>query len=125
MVFDQRAEQVVINGETVTRLRMYITLAPEARHVRRVLGPTAWTILEDLAGGGVMDNLGRLIAPTTARHVARRIGVTAETVRKYLRVLMRYGLVSVEANDGRYPPEFPQVYVVNPRSSLDALFEPE
>jgi DNA-binding transcriptional ArsR family regulator len=123
MIFDQRTEQHEVDGRTQTRLRMYVSVAPEARHVRRVLGPTAWAILEDLAGGGVLDNLGRLISPTTPQHVGRRLGITSDTVRKYLKALMDHGLVTLEPNDGRYPAEYTRVYVINPRTSLDELLD--
>jgi DNA-binding IclR family transcriptional regulator len=121
--FDQRTERLEVDGRSVTRVRMYVTVAPEARHVRRVLGPMAWVVLEDLAGGGILDASARLIAPTSPQHIARRLGITPDTVRKYLKVLLERGLVTQEPNDGRYPPEFTRVYVLNPRTSLDPLFE--
>lgn len=76
-----------------------IVISSASRTLRRQLRPLAWVTLEELALDAVVEN-GRLVARTSARQVAERLGINPGTANEALRVLGRHGLVSLEREKG-------------------------
>jgi hypothetical protein len=67
--------------------------------LRRRLRPAVWVVLEEVALDAVVEH-GRLVARTSARQVAERLGINPGTAADALRVLSRLGLVSLEREKG-------------------------
>ncbi len=76
-----------------------VLLSGECRPLRRALRPLVWVILEEVALDAVVED-GSLVARTSARHVAERLGVNPSTAAEALRVLSRRGLVGLEREKG-------------------------
>jgi DNA-binding transcriptional ArsR family regulator len=76
-----------------------VVVSSASRNLRRALRPLAWVILEEVALDAVVEE-GRLVARTSARQVAERVGVNPGTAAEALRVLSRRGLVSLEREKG-------------------------
>ena len=65
-----------------------------SRALRRQLRPLAWVTLEEVALDAVAED-GRLLARTSARQVAERLGVDPGTAASALRALRRRGLLAL------------------------------
>lgn len=82
------------------------TVSPEARTVRRQLGPVAWAVLEDALCDVDMDASGRLTARTSVRRVAASLGVSKDTAARALTRLLELGLLirhgGARAGDGTF-----------------------
>ena len=72
---------------------MELNLTPDARALRRELGPLVWAVLEDIA----MDAQpvgGEFVAETNVRRLAANLGVSKDTVARALRRLDDRSLVT-------------------------------
>ena len=76
-----------------------VCLSPECRPLRLELRPLVWMVLEEVAFDAEVED-GRLVARTSARQVAERLGVNPGTAAEALRMLGRRGLVSLEREKG-------------------------
>ncbi len=76
-----------------------VLLSVAGRTLRRQLRPLAWVTLEEVALDAVAED-GRLVARTSARQVADRLGVDPGTAANALRVLRRHGLLKLEREHG-------------------------
>ena len=76
-----------------------VLLSAESRPLRRALRPLAWVILEEVALDALFEG-GRLVARTSARQIADRLGVDPTTVAKALETLRKRGLVTLEREKG-------------------------
>ncbi len=63
------------------------------RELRRLLGPTAWAALEDLAADARLEG-DRVVARTNVRRLADNLGLSKDTTARSLRRLMSAGLVT-------------------------------
>jgi hypothetical protein len=76
-----------------------VLLSAECRALRRTLRPLAWVTLEEVALSAVVEE-GRLVARTSARQVAERLGVDPGTAATALRTLRERGLVRLSREIG-------------------------
>jgi hypothetical protein len=65
-----------------------VIVRSEARELRRSLRPVVWIVLEELALDAVALD-GELVAPTSARSVAARLGLDPGTAASALRIRTR------------------------------------
>jgi DNA-binding transcriptional ArsR family regulator len=92
-----RGEQAASGGGPVL-------LSVECRPLRRSLRPLVWVILEEVALDAVAED-GRLVARTSARQIAERLGIDPGTAASALAALRERDLVSSsreEGSDGRF-----------------------
>ena len=85
----------VLRGDNAGSGSGVVLLSGECRPLRRALRPLVWVVLEEVALDAVVED-GSLVARTSARHVAERLGVNPSTAAEALRVLGRRGLVGLE-----------------------------
>lgn len=64
-----------------------------ARKLRRLVGPTAWAVLEDLAADAHPEG-SRLVAHTNVRRLADNLGLSKDTTARSLRRLVGAALVT-------------------------------
>ncbi|MBW3651608.1 MAG: MarR family transcriptional regulator [Actinobacteria bacterium] len=64
-----------------------------ARELRRLVGPTAWAVLEDLAADA-RPEVDRLVAYTNVRRLADNLGLSKDTAARSLRRLLTAGLIT-------------------------------
>ena len=81
------------------------------------LRPLVWLALEELALDAVAED-GRLVARTSARRVAERLGVDPATAAAALRVLRDQGLVVLDREKGPAGRFGLSVYVLGPVAGL-------
>lgn len=74
-------------------------LSAECRRLRRALRPLVWVVLEEVALDAVIED-GTLVARTSARQVAERLGVNPGTAAQALRALGQCDLVRLEREKG-------------------------
>lgn len=74
-------------------------LSSDSRPLRRSLRPLVWVILEEVALDAVVED-GRLVARTSARQVAERLGIDPGTAAGALRTLRERGLLSSSRETG-------------------------
>lgn len=69
-----------------------LVLTDAARGLRRQLGPTAWTVLEEL----LLDATGGepMVVETHVRRIAEGVGISKDTVARALRRLIAQGVVT-------------------------------
>ena len=72
-----------------------IALSAASRELRRQLRPLTWVTLEEVALDAVSES-GRLVACTSARLVAERLGVAPAAAAGALRVLRQRGLLVLD-----------------------------
>ena len=82
-----RRDPTVSNGRSVTVL-------PGAAHLRRVVGPTAWVVLETLLHDAEPTGSDEYVAHRSIRDVAAEIGLAKDTVARAIRALREVGLIS-------------------------------
>ena len=75
-------------------------MSAASRTLRRQLRALAWVTLEEVALDAVAED-GRLVARTSARQVAERLGVDPGTAAGALRVLRDRGLLASNVSTGR------------------------
>ena len=73
-----------------------VLLSGECRPLRRALRPLVWVVLEEVALDAVVED-GGLVARTSARQVAERLGVEPGTAATALRVLRPSAVSSVSS----------------------------
>ncbi len=91
-----------------------------SRSLRRKLRPLAWLVLEEVALEAVEDG-GRLVAHTSARQVADRVGLDPGTAAGALRVLRDRGLLRLEREKGRAGRFGLSVYVLGSVAGLTVV----
>jgi hypothetical protein len=80
----------------------------------------AWATLEEVALEAVAEG-GRLVARTSARQVAERLGIDPGTASNALRDLRRHGLITLEREHGPAGRFGMSVYVLGPVTGLTVL----
>jgi hypothetical protein len=81
---------VAVNGNGSVELRVDAGSA----QARRELGVAAWSVLELLALGGTVDDLGRWMTYSNARDLARSLGIGKDRAAAALADLRRAGLIA-------------------------------
>jgi DNA-binding transcriptional ArsR family regulator len=76
-----------------------VLLGAECRPLRRALRPLVWVTLEEVAFDAVAED-GRLLARTSARQIAVRLGLDPTTVAGALKALRQRGLLTLERAKG-------------------------
>lgn len=92
----------------------------DARAAMRVLRPTVWLVLQDVALDAVYRD-GRLVASTSARLVATHLRIDPSTAASALRTLRDRGVVElsqISGPDGRFGLA---TYTLNLPEGIDAL----
>ena len=97
-----------------------VLLSAGCRPLRRALRPVVWVVLEEVALDAVFD-AGRLVARTSARQIAERLGVNPSTAAEALRVLVARGLVSLEREKGPAGRFGLSVYQLRPPAGLSVI----
>jgi hypothetical protein len=88
--------------------------------LRRKLRPQAWVTLEDVAMEAVVED-GRLVAHTSSRRVAERLGVDVGTAAAALRALRERGLLVLERESGQAGRFGLSVYVLGSIAGLSVV----
>jgi len=73
-----------------------LVLGPEARALGRMVGPTAWVVLEELLAIADQDD-GRFVVTATVRSLAAGLAMGRDAVAAGLAQLRREGVVAFEA----------------------------
>ncbi|MHB1533180.1 MAG: winged helix-turn-helix transcriptional regulator [Acidimicrobiales bacterium] len=94
-----------------------VLLGAECRPLRRGLRPLVWVTLEEVALDAVAED-GRLLARTSARQIADRLGLDPTTVAGALQALRRRGLVTLEREKGPAGRFGLSVYALGPAPGL-------
>src|SRR5262249_10863559 len=94
-----------------------VLLLDECRALRRALRPLVWMTLEEVALSALVED-GRLVARTSARQVAERVGVVPGTAATALRALRERGLVSSSREKGPAGRFGLSVYELGPVAGL-------
>jgi DNA-binding transcriptional ArsR family regulator len=94
-----------------------VLLLAECRRLRRALRPLVWVILEEVALDAVLED-GRLLARTSARQIADRLGLDPTTVASALKALRQRGLVGLEREKGPAGRFGLSVYALGPVPGL-------
>jgi DNA-binding transcriptional ArsR family regulator len=76
-----------------------VLLGAECRPLRRALRPPVWVTLEEVALDAAIED-GRLLARTSARQIADRLGLDPTTVAGALKALRQRGLVTLGREKG-------------------------
>jgi hypothetical protein len=97
-----------------------VLLSAECRPLRRSLRPLVWVILEEVALDAVVED-GRLVARTSARQVAERLGIDPGTAATGLAVLRQRGLVSSSREKGPAGRFGLSIYDLHPVSGLSVV----
>jgi DNA-binding transcriptional ArsR family regulator len=97
-----------------------VLLSGESRALRRALRPLVWVTLEEVALDAVVEG-GRLVARTSARQVAERIGVDPGTAATALRALRERGLLALEREKGAGGRFGLSVYELGPVAGLSVV----
>ncbi len=97
-----------------------VVMSAASRSLRRALRPLAWVILEDVALDAVPED-GRLVARTSARQVAERLGVDPGTAARALRILRERGFLVLEREKGPAGRFGLSVYVIETIPGLTVI----
>ena len=120
VAFGQEVGRVLSDGRIVGRAEPYAKVFPSSRAVKRVVGVTAWAILEDIALDARLDVEGRLVAVTNVRRIAANLALSKNTVSRHLARLRERGFVLHEevrdGGSGRYETAR---YVLDPAACLE------
>jgi hypothetical protein len=95
-------------------------VSPLSNELRRKLRPQAWVTLEDVAMEAVVED-GRLVAHTSSRRVAERLGVDVGTAAAALRALRERGLLVLERESGQAGRFGLSVYVLGSIAGLSVV----
>jgi DNA-binding MarR family transcriptional regulator len=93
-----------VSSLTPTDHRPLLSLGSAAPDVRRAVGPTAWAVLECLAGSCV-DRAGETVSYESVRGIADSLDLAKDTIAGAVRRLSARGLVmyvASRADDGRF-----------------------
>ncbi len=120
MTFGSEVGRVLSDGRIVGRAEPFAKVFPSSRQVKRVVGPAAWAVLEDIALDARLDDDGRLVAETNVRQIAANLGLGKNAVSRHLARLREFGFVLHEelrtAGTGRYAVSR---YVLDPSACLE------
>ena len=97
-----------------------VFLLAECRPLRRALRPLVWVTLEEVALDAVVED-GRLLARTSARQIADRLGLDPTTVASALKALRQRGLVTLEREKGAAGRFGLSVYALGPMPGLTVV----
>ncbi len=97
-----------------------VVVSTASRTLRRQLRPLVWVALEEVALAAVAEG-GRLVARTSARHVADQLGLDPGTAAGALRVLRQRGLLVLEPEKGPTGRFVLSVYVLGSVGGLTVL----
>jgi DNA-binding transcriptional ArsR family regulator len=97
-----------------------VVVSAASRALRRQLRPPVWVALEEVALAVVADG-GRLVARTSARHVAEQLGLDPGTAAAALRALRQRGLIALEREKGPAGRFGLSVYVLGSVAGLTVL----
>jgi hypothetical protein len=97
-----------------------VLLSADYRALRRELRPTVWVTLEEVALDAAAED-GRLVARTSARRVAERLGLDPGTAAGALRDLRRRGLLVLEREKGQTGRFGLSVYQLGPVAGLSVI----
>jgi DNA-binding transcriptional ArsR family regulator len=97
-----------------------VLLGTECRPLRRALRPLVWVTLEEVALDAVMED-GRLLARTSARQIADRLGLDPTTVAGALKALRQRGLLTLEREKGPAGRFGLSVYALGPMPGLTVV----
>jgi hypothetical protein len=100
--------------------RSAVVLSADCRPLRRSLRPLVWVILEEVALEAVVED-GRLVARTSARQVAKRLGIDPATAATALAALRQRGLLSYSREKGPAGRFGLSVYDLHPVSGLSVV----
>src|SRR5216683_1930652 len=78
-----------------------LLVGPESRAIRAAVGPTAWTVLEELSLSVRPDDAGRLVARTSVRRLGAVLGLDKDTVARALGRLCAAGFVARTTASGK------------------------
>lgn len=97
-----------------------VVVSGDCRALRRSLRPLVWVVLEEVALDAVAD-AGRLVAHTSARQVAERLGIDPGSSARALQVLRRRGLLRSVADPGPAERFGLSVYQLRPATGLTVV----
>jgi hypothetical protein len=97
-----------------------LILSAASRTLRQQLRALVWVTLEEVALDAVAED-GRLVARTSARHVAERLRIDPGSAAGALRVLRDRGLIHLEREHGSAGRFGLSVYVLSPVSGLTVI----
>ncbi len=98
-----------------------IVVGPASAELRRSLRPIEWVVLEDVALDARPDGDGALVAPTSARRVAERLGLTPGATAGALARLRSAGLVTHARQAGPAGRFGLSAYVLGPVPGVEVL----
>jgi DNA-binding transcriptional ArsR family regulator len=107
-------------GDDATIDACVVVLSEQCRPLRRSLRPLVWVILEEVALHTVLEE-GRLVARTSARQVAKRLGIDPGTAASALAALRERGLVSSSREKGPSGRFGLSVYQLGPVAGLSVV----
>lgn len=120
VAFGHEIGRVLSDGRIIGRAEPYAKVFPSSREVKRVVGVTAWAVLEDIALDAQLDDRGRLVAHTNVRRIADNLGLSKNAVTRHLSRLRVYGFVlheeQRETSTGRYVASW---YVLDPSACIE------
>lgn len=97
MVRTPRSASPGVGTSSPPRPTRSIVVSQTARKLRRQLGPTAWTVLEELLLDVVGDNA--MVVETHVRRIAESVGISKDSAARAVRRLIAHGVVT--RHDGR------------------------
>ncbi len=97
-----------------------VVVSAASRALRKQLRPLVWVTLEEVALAAVAEG-GRLVARTSARHVAQQLGRDPGTAAAALRALRQRGLIVLEREKGPAGRFGLSVYVLGSVGGLTVL----
>jgi hypothetical protein len=97
-----------------------LILSAASRTLRQQLRALAWVTLEEVALDAVAEH-GRLVARTSARHVAERLRIDPGSAAGALRILRDHGLLHLEREHGPAGRFGLSVYVLGPVAGLTVI----
>jgi hypothetical protein len=97
-----------------------LIVSAASRTLRQQLRALAWVTLEEVALDAVAED-GRLVARTSARHVAERLRIAPGSAAGALRILRHRGLLDLEREHGPAGRFGLSVYVLRPVAGLTVI----
>lgn len=101
-----------------------VLVSRASRALRRSLTPLEWVVLEDVALDATEDDEGRLLAATSVRQVAERLGVSPGSAAKALSRLRSLGLVTHDRQPGPGGRFGLSLYRLVPPAGVDVVAAP-
>jgi hypothetical protein len=97
-----------------------VVVSAASRALRRSLRPLVWVTLEEVALDAAVED-GKLVARTSARQVAERLGLDAISAAGALRLLRQRGLLALERENGPAGRFGLSVYMLSDTPGLSVL----